>query len=1076
MVNPIAIVIIALSVAFLLALFDRVSRNVTVSVFLLALLAMTAIPGGWYVMFQAGEPIQMVETAGFVAPLSINLLMGPNEALILFLVNLTGFLGALYLLQRFRSGSVAGMILFLMMVMGVNGLVMTRDIFNVFVFLEISSIATYAILGLEQHERTLAAGLKYMIAGGLASAFLLIGIIFLYRLTGTLNIDDMIAAKSLITGTTGVIALCFVLMALLVELKSFPANGWALDVYQAVPGGIVAMIAVVNSAGVLFVLYKLLPLFADYLPYIAGVGLLTFLASNLMGLKQSDAQRLLGYSSIGQMGLIVMALALVWQFPNPDHYISLIVGGLFLNHFIAKAALFWLAGILRTSLLRDWGQGISELSMTCQHLPFADPKTTTHVSRQIARLMLLVFFGGALLALAGFPPFPGFWAKWELIQFLAKQNMLVWMGAVLLGSLLEAAYLLRWFGYVVQNVREEQGANSGVETTDVDVCQVIPVAGFAGFQFTAGLVTATVMPGISLIFLLPVFAAILLLLLDSSLSAKIKGWLTVVAMGTLTIYLLPKLSGIPAVFGVMLLLGSWAHVLAALGTTKSNDQREGFYPLLLALMTSLGVLLIAQEALQFFLVWELMTVSSYLLILRGKKAEKAALIYILFSTAGAFLLLAGLAIGIAQTNDVLMESFRILSGQHVMVYGLLMLGFLIKLGALGAHVWLPGAYAEAEDEVSSLLSSVLSKAGVFGLFLVGMTIGNVGVAGGVDAVTLLGWLGVATALWGALMAVFQEDIKLTLAYSSMGQIGYIVLAFAAMSHLGWTTALYLSMTHVLFKAMLFLAVAGVILRTGTRNMYEMGGLIKKMPFSFISVLIAIIALSGVPPLSGFGGKWLLYNTLFERGWYLQMGVAFFASGVAFLYLFRLIHAIFLGQAKPQHKQVKEAPILLLAPQYLAILAIMAISTFPNLILKPLSQAVSPFYASNLVWDGFTLKSALGYWNGFAVMCVTMVVFALPLIWLLLVMRKPQPVKQFNIVYAAERPDRPETTHVAHNFYAHYRKALGFTVEPLATHFWSGVAEWSHSLAATLRVWYTGNGQTYALHIVLFFLVMYWLMK
>jgi NADH:ubiquinone oxidoreductase subunit 5 (subunit L)/multisubunit Na+/H+ antiporter MnhA subunit len=303
-----------------------------------------------------------------------------------------------------------------------------------------------------------------------------------------------------------------------------------------------------------------------------------------------------------------------------------------------------------------------------------------------------------------------------------------------------------------------------------------------------------------------------------------------------------------------------------------------------------------------------------------------------------------------------------------------------------------------------------------------------------------------------------------------------VLAFAAMSHLGWTTALYLSITHVLFKAMLFLAVAGVILRTGTRNMYEMGGLIKKMPFSFISVLIAIIALSGVPPLSGFGGKWLLYNVLFEKGWHLQMAVAFFASGVAFLYLFRLIHTIFLGQLKPQHKQLKEAPILLLIPQYVAIMAIMAISMFPNLILKPLSQAVAPFYASSLAWEGLTLKSALGYWNGLAVMNVTMIIFAVPLIWLLLVMRKPQWVRQFNIVYAAERPDRPETTHFAHNFYAHYRKALGFTVEPLATRFWNGVAEWSHSLAATLRVWYTGNGQTYALHIVLFFLVMYWLMK
>jgi formate hydrogenlyase subunit 3/multisubunit Na+/H+ antiporter MnhD subunit len=297
-----------------------------------------------------------------------------------------------------------------------------------------------------------------------------------------------------------------------------------------------------------------------------------------------------------------------------------------------------------------------------------------------------------------------------------------------------------------------------------------------------------------------------------------------------------------------------------------------------------------------------------------------------------------------------------------------------------------------------------------------------------------------------------------------------------MSHLGWTTALYLSITHLLFKAMLFLAIAGVVLRTKTRKMYEMGGLIKQMPFSFISVLMAIIALSGVPPLSGFGGKWLLYTALLEKGWHLQLGVAFFASGIAFLYLFRLIHTIFLGQPKPKLKHVTEAPILMLVPQYIFILVIMAISMFPNLIIKPLSLAVVPFHPSTLEWAGFTVKSSLGYWNGLAVMNTTMIIFAIPLIWLLLVMRKPQSVKQFNIVYAAERPDRPETTHYAHNFFAHYRKALGFTVEPLATQFWNGVAEWTHSLAAAFRTIYTGNGQTYALHIVLFLLVWYLLMR
>lgn len=119
-----------------------------------------------------------------------------------------------------------------------------------------------------------------------------------------------------------------------------------------------------------------------------------------------------------------------------------------------------------------------------------------------------------------------------------------------------------------------------------------------------------------------------------------------------------------------------------------------------------------------------------------------------------------------------------------------------------------------------------------------------------------------------------------------------------------------------------------------------------------------------------------------------------------------------------------------------------------------------------------MLSAIGYWNGNAVIYVTMAVFALMLIWLLIVQRKPQTVSQFNIVFAAERPERPETTHYGHNFYAPYRKALGFLVTPLAGRFWHRIAEITGSVGSAARRLYTGNGQTYALHILLFVTLLY----
>lgn len=186
--------------------------------------------GGW------GTPSVEILTAGFKPPLSINLRFGLQEAFLSLAVNLVGILGGWYLLRRLRE-HVQALILFLMIVMGINGMVMTRDLFNLFVFIEITAIATYALIGLEQDRRILTAGFKYVMAGGLASSFFLIGTILVYHLTGTLNIDGMIAERALLDNPLGISALVFLIAGVVIELKPFPANGWGLDVYEAAPGG-----------------------------------------------------------------------------------------------------------------------------------------------------------------------------------------------------------------------------------------------------------------------------------------------------------------------------------------------------------------------------------------------------------------------------------------------------------------------------------------------------------------------------------------------------------------------------------------------------------------------------------------------------------------------------------------------------------------------------------------------------------------------------------------------------------------------------------------------------------------------
>lgn len=1041
MVNPLYLIALFLASAFAIALFDKVKRELGLGLLYATLTAALAMAGFrlWELVQNPSLQTQFF-TAGFEVPLSIGLSFGFQEVILLVVVLLMGLLGAIAFGRRFFQDGAQPMALYMLLLLGASGLILTRDIFNAFVFLEILSIAAYAMIGIRQDKSSLSAGLKYMMAGGISSALLLIGIIFAYRVTGSLNLDMWIFSPVAASPVYRV-ALYLIVMALFIDLKPFPANGWALDVYQSAHGGMGAILSSVHSAALIFMMYKLLPIL-DYgmLALFAGAGLVSFLMANLIALRQKDAKRLLGYSSTAQTGLLVFIIYGLSNIGVPSYYSYVIALGFIISNSLAKGGLFWLSEMVEGSSLKSW-------------------------SALRADNGLLICFGIFTVALVGLPPFPGFFAKWELARALIVVDQPYLLIPVLIGSLLEAFYMFRWLGLAAKGESSE-GYRPGAH-------RYLPVVLSVLILFIVSYLIPTGLLKLPVNTLYPLLGLLAFGLIDVA-SAKLKGLLTILILGAYGYYQVwPVLPPLGQLFAVILLAGAIVQIF---GFMHRWGRAEGLFPILVMLVLSLANLLLASGKLEFFLAWEFMTVSSWMLIMRGRNARAAGQSYITFSLGAAFLILAGLLL-MPELPLSYPLIWQISFVQIGLVPLLLMLaGFLVKLGALGVHVWLPGAYSEAEDDATALISSVLSKAGIFGMVLVlGMSVKSIG--SGALPVTL-GWIGVFTALGGALMAVFQEDVKKLLAYSSMSQLGYVVTGLSLMTHLGWMSALYLALTHMMFKALIFMAIAGVIYRTGTRKLYEMGGLIKKMPISFISVLMGIIAVSGVPPLTGFGSKWFTYTALIEQGRYLQTAVAFFSSAVAFLYLYKLIHTVFLGQPKPAQAHVKEAPVWFIIPQGVFIMLIMGASMFPNYITQPISKAIATLIPKPewLSWTGYNISIASpnlhAYWNGNLVMFVTMGVFMAPLIWLMLVIARPQKVKQFNIVYAAERPYKPWTTHVAYNMFAHYNKALGGWVKPRAVSFWNGVAEWSHSLSATFARLYTGNGQTYLLHIFLYTIVMF----
>lgn len=627
---------------------------------------------------------------------------------------------------------------------------------------------------------------------------------------------------------------------------------------------------------------------------------------------------------------------------------------------------------------------------------------------------------------------------------VATAGQYAWIAVILVGSLFEVAYMFRWF---------KQATRAAPEKASVDVPpgRLIPAGLCALLLCVCGYGAATLSGAASLWLFAPLGAGAFLCLLDW-LPGRLKSSLMLILVVLLGVWIVSPVEGISRLFAVLLLSGA---LVVASASLYRADRRPGYYPLMTLLLLSIAALLRTRTSLEFFFSWEMITLSSYFLIAQARNAHPYALPFLLFSIASAFCLLFGFAMAAAANGTIDLAAFGAAGTDAWPAFLMLAAGFLIKAGAVGVHIWLPGAYSEADDDLSAMLSAVVSKVAIFGLFSV--TYLAIRSEIGLDMAHVMGWIGLLTTFFGAAMALQQADMKRMLAYSSMSQLGYIVTAIALMSHLGWVTALYLVANHLMVKGILFLAAAGVILRTGTRLLDENGGLVRNMPFTFAAVATALISMSGLPPLAGFGGKWLLLSAMVEKGWYWLAAVAVLATFAGFLYMFRLAYAVFLGERKAAFSAIREAPVALIVPQYLLVIAILALSFFPKLFMEPVSAAIDPAFASTLVWDGMSLETIYGYWNPIPVMAITVVIAALLffVVWL-------------RYIYGYRRTP---TTGVA-VFYAFYQPRLSHLLRPVATAFWRGVSDLTLSAGGSIQKIYTGNGQTDSLY-VLWYVIAIW---
>lgn len=357
------------------------------------------------------------------------------------------------------------------------------------------------------------------------------------------------------------------------------------------------------------------------------------------------------------------------------------------------------------------------------------------------------------------------------------------------------------------------------------------------------------------------------------------------------------------------------------------------------------LLLACDDFLTLFIGWEFVSWASFLLMaLGGKSATAYAMRYISYAFGGAMAILMGMVLVHAQVGSFEFDALQatIPSLPDATLWWLFLLfgaGFAVKMALLPFHLWQAKAYAETPGPGAAFLGAISSRMGLFGIMLVLVKLIGIGHLAELQlpfdlfsARDLLAWVAVFTIIIPSYIALRQNDALRLLAWSGIGQGGYMLLGITVADDLGSAGGLMHVFSYACYEALLFLVVTAVVYRTGTSDLNRLGGLVARMPFSFFAMLFAIISLAGLPPMAGFVSKWLIYRSLIIDGSPLLFLGAVIGTLATILYVYKLIHNVFLGQLRVEHMEIEEAPWSMMLPMMLLSAVIFITGYFPGLVL------------------------------------------------------------------------------------------------------------------------------------------------
>ncbi|WP_289731188.1 proton-conducting transporter membrane subunit [uncultured Alistipes sp.] len=448
-----------------------------------------------------------------------------------------------------------------------------------------------------------------------------------------------------------------------------------------------------------------------------------------------------------------------------------------------------------------------------------------------------------------------------------------------------------------------------------------------------------------------------------------------------------SLDPLSAFFVLLIAVGAVAAVLYSRGYLSHALDRKSpahvslHYTALTVMSLSMLGVVASDGGYSFLFFWELMTVASFILILfdaERREVRRAALSYLIMMHIGFVLLVVGFVRLHAATGSASFAALVPYFAEHrfLPLFLVFLAGFGMKAGLFPMHVWLPEAHPAAPSHVSALMSGVMIKTGVYGILRVVAALDTSAALHTAGVIVLVA--GIATGLWGVILAASQNDVKRLLAYSSIENVGVILIGAGvallgkASGHpsvalCGMAGALLHTLNHSFFKSLLFFGAGNVLTQTHTTSLDALGGLAKHMPLTALLFLVGAAAICALPPLNGFVSELLIYLGLFKG---IAAGGSVLASvagvvalaligGIVVLAFTKLYGTVFLGSPRTHEvAEAAEADSFRIAAMALPLAGILFVGFFPATAVGIVGRAAGFFLAAPPAVSDFLLSPVL----------------------------------------------------------------------------------------------------------------------